>query len=343
MKTWAAVLTTPCIPISRPRSGRAMRTYVVKRLVLFIPTLVIVTVLVFGILRVVPGDPAMLILGGESGDDEFTEEQLAALRAKLGTDRNIIIQYFTWTGNMLKGDFGTSYFYEGDQVIDDLIDRVPTTVELALLALVLASVMAVPLGVISALKQDTITDYVTRVLSITGIATPNFWVAIMSIYFLVLFFNWAPPLAYVDPWEDPWTNFQQLIFPALALGTSNMAFITRITRSAMLEVLHEDYIRTARSKGLSENIVIFRHALRNALLPVVTLSGYEFGRLISGTVIIEVIFLVPGMGRLLITSILHRDFPMIQATIVLVAVVVLVLNLILDLFYAYLNPRIRYN
>ena len=320
-----------------------MRTYIAKRFILFIPTLLLVTVMVFSVLRVVPGDPAMLILGGETGDDEFTEEQLAALRAKLGTDRNIVVQYATWVGKMLKGDFGTSYFYEGDQVIDDLKMRIPTTVELAVLSLLLASVLAVPLGVISALKQDTFTDYLTRVFSITGIATPNFWVAIMTIYLLVLLFNWAPPLAYVDPWEDPWVNLQQLIFPAIALGTSNMAFITRITRSAMLEVLHEDYIRTARSKGLAEKVVIFRHALRNALLPVVTLSGYEFSRLISGTVIIEVIFLVPGMGRLLITSILHRDFPMIQATIVLIAVCVLVINLFLDLVYAWLNPRIRYN
>ncbi len=319
-----------------------MRTYIAKRFILFIPTLLIVTVVVFSILRVIPGDPALLILGGEEGDDDFTEAQLAALRHKLGTDRPIVIQYTSWVGNMLKGDFGISYFYEGDLVIDDLKNRIPTTVQLAVMALFLATVMAVPLGVVSALKQDTFTDYVTRILSITGIATPNFWVAIMSIFFLVLFFNWAPPLAYVDPWEDPWVNLQQLMFPALALGTSNMAFITRITRSAMLEVLHEDYIRTARSKGLSEKIVIFRHALRNALLPVVTLSGYEFGRLISGTVIIEVIFLIPGMGRLLITSILHRDFPMIQATIVLIAVVVLVLNLALDLCYAWLNPRIRY-
>jgi len=320
-----------------------MRNYITKRFVLFIPTLMIVTVVVFSILRVIPGDPALLILGGESGEDEFSQEQLDALRHKLGTDRNIIVQYGSWVGNMLKGDFGVSYFYEGDQVIDDLKMRIPTTVQLAVMALLLATVMAVPLGVVSALKQDTYTDYLTRIVSITGIATPNFWVAIMSIYFLVAFFNWAPPLAYVNPWEDPWVNFQQLIFPALALGTSNMAFITRITRSAMLEVLHEDYIRTARSKGLSEKIVIFRHALRNALLPVVTLSGYEFGRLISGTVIIEVIFLIPGMGRLLITSILHRDFPMIQATIVLIAVVVLVLNLALDLCYAWLNPRIRYS
>jgi peptide/nickel transport system permease protein len=243
---------------------------------------------------------------------------------------------------MFKGDFGISYFYEGDKVFDDVKDRIPVTMQLGLMSLLLAGIVAVPMGVISALKQDTIGDYATRVITIAGIALPNFWVAVMMIYFLVLIFNWAPPLAYVPPWEDPWVNLQQLIFPAIALGTSNMAFIARITRSAMLEVLHEDYIRTARAKGLKEGTVIFRHGLRNALLPVVTLSGYEFGRLISGTVIIEVIFLVPGMGRLLITSIFHRDFPMIQAVIVLIAVLVLVTNLLMDLTYAWLNPRIRY-
>jgi peptide/nickel transport system permease protein len=305
--------------------------------------MLLVTILVFSILRVVPGDPALLILGGEEGDDTFTQEQLDALRAKLGTDKPIYIQYTRWVANMFRGDFGVSYFYEGDLVLDDIKDRIPVTLELGLMSLFLAGIVAIPLGVISAIKQDTLGDYVTRVITIAGIALPNFWVAVMTIFFLVLIFNWAPPLAYVPPWEDPWVNFQQLIFPAIALGTSNMAFIARITRSAMLEVLHEDYIRTARSKGLGERIVIFRHALRNALLPVVTLTGYEFGRLISGTVIIEVIFLVPGMGRLLITSIFHRDFPMIQAIIVLIAVIVLVLNLLLDLTYAWLNPKIRYS
>ena len=320
-----------------------MRTYVIKRSLLFLPTLLIVTVLVFGVLRIIPGDPALLILGGEEGDDDFTQQQLEDLRAKLGTDKPIYVQYMVWVGNMLRGDFGTSYFYEGDQVIEDIVARLPVTVELGLLALVMASGVAIPMGVISAIKQDTIGDYATRVITIAGIALPNFWVAVMTIFFLILFFKWAPPLDYASPWEDPWTNFQQLIFPAFALGTSNMAFIARITRSAMLEVLHEDYIRTARSKGLKEATVIGRHALRNALLPVVTLTGYEFGRLISGTVIIEVIFLVPGMGRLLITSITQRDFPIIQAIIVLIAVVVLVLNLLLDLTYGWLNPRIRYN
>jgi peptide/nickel transport system permease protein len=320
-----------------------MRSYIAKRSVLFIPTLFIVTVLVFAILRVVPGDPAVLILGGEEGDDDYSQEQLDALRAKLGTDKPIYIQYLKWVGKMLKGDFGTSYFYEGDQVFDDIKHRLPVTMELGLMSLILASIVAIPLGVISAIKQDTVGDYITRVITIAGIALPNFWVAVMTIFFLVLIFQWAPPLAYEKVWDDPWTNFQQLIFPAFALGTSNMAFIARITRSAMLEVLHEDYIRTARSKGLREGTIISRHALRNALLPVVTLTGYEFGRLISGTVIIEVIFLVPGMGRLLITAITSRDFPVIQAIVVLIAVVVLLLNLLLDLTYAWLNPRIRYS
>ena len=239
-----------------------MKTYIIKRSFLFVPTLVIVTVLVFAILRVVPGDPAVLILGGEEGDDDYTQEQLDALRAKLGTDKPIYIQYIRWVGNMLQGDFGTSYFYEGDKVIDDIKHRLPVTIELGLMSLIMASIVAIPLGVLSAIKQDTIGDYVTRVITIMGIALPNFWVGVMTIFFLVLFFGWAPPLDYKNVWDEPWSNFQQLVFPAIALGTSNMAFIARITRSAMLEVLHEDYIRTARSKGLREGTVISRHALR---------------------------------------------------------------------------------
>jgi peptide/nickel transport system permease protein len=206
-----------------------------------------------------------------------------------------------------------------------------------------ASVVAVPLGVLSAIKQDSIGDYAGRIITIAGIALPNFWIAILMVFFLILFFEWIPPLGYENLWEDPWTNLQQLTFPALALGFSNMAFIARITRSAMLDVFREDYIRTARSKGLAERIVVIRHALKNALLPVVTVGGYEFGRLLAGTVIIEVIFMIPGVGRFLVESIFHRDFPAVQAVIVILAVMVLVLNLFMDLMYAMLNPRIRYS
>ena len=323
-----------------------MKTYITKRTLLFIPTMFLVTVAVFVIMRIVPGDPALMILGeGEEGAaDNLTEEKLEKLRAKLGTDRPIYVQYGTWVGNMFKGDLGKSYFYEGKpEVTFYLKDRIPTTVELTLMSLVLASIVAVPLGVLSAIKQDSVSDYAARIITLLGIALPNFWVAVMTIFFLVLLFQWAPPLAYEKVWDNPWTNFQQLIFPAIALGTSNMAFIARITRSAMLEVLREDYIRTARSKGLAERVVVYRHALRNALLPVVTLFGFELGRLISGTVIIETIFLVPGMGKLLIDSIGNRDYPMIQAVVLMIAITVLVMNLFADLLYAWLDPRIRYS
>ena len=322
-----------------------MQAYIVKRTLLFIPTLILVTIVIFALLRVVPGDPAVMLLSGErdSGDDEdYTQKQLAELRAKLGTDRPIVIQYATWFGNMLRLDFGTSFFYQSP-VSEDLKSKFPVTLELAILATLLAIIVAVPLGVISAIKQDTLGDYVTRIITIGGVAMPSFWLAILIIFVLVLVFGWMPPIVYVSLWDDPGGNLKQMFFPALALGFSNMAFIARVTRSAMLEVFREDYIRTARSKGLAEKIVITRHALKNALLPVVTIAGYEFGRLLGGTVIIEVIFMVPGIGRLLVTSIFRRDFPEIQAVIVLITVLVLVLNMVLDLLYAWLNPRIRYS
>ena len=318
-----------------------MQAYLAKRVVLFVPTLILVTAFVFLILRVVPGDPAVMLLQGADADEEYTLEELNAMRAKLGTDRPMYIQYGDWIWKMLRMDFGRSYFYD-NPVSEQVVKRFPITLELTVLATLLASVVAVPLGVVSAIRQDTLGDYAARLITIAGIALPNFWVAIMLIFLLVMWFNWLPPLGYANLWEKPAINLQQLIFPAIALGFSNMAFIARVTRSAMLEVFREDYIRTARSKGLGEGAVIYRHALKNALLPVVTVSGYEFGRLIGGTVIIEVIFSVPGVGRLLIDSIFHRDFPMIQAIVMIIAVMVLVLNMLLDMFYAWLNPRIRY-
>ena len=323
-----------------------MQTYILKRTLLFVPTLIFVTIVVFVILRVVPGDPALMLISGdgsdEAGQGDITEQLLADMRAKLGTDRNIVVQYADWVWGMLRLDFGMSYWWD-TPVADDLKDRFPITLELTLLALIWASVIAVPLGVISAIRQDSIGDYAGRMITIAGIALPNFLIAILMIFFLIKWFEWIPPLGYENVWEDPWKNMQQLFFPALALGFSNMAFIARITRSAMLDVFREDYIRTARSKGLSESAVVTRHALKNAMLPVITVSGYEFGRLLAGTVIIEVIFMVPGVGRFLIDSIFHRDFPAVQAVVVILAVIVLVLNLVLDLMYAWLNPRIRYS
>jgi peptide/nickel transport system permease protein len=292
-------------------------------------------------LRVIPGDPAEVKLAGETGDSNFTPAELHALQVKLGTDQPLYAQYGKWLWDMVHLDFGQSMFFE-EPIVDDLAEKFPITLELTVLAMVIATVIAVPLGLVSAIKQDTSADYIARVISIAGVALPNFWVGILIVYFLVLMFAWMPPLGYAALWDDPLTNLQQLFFPALALGIYQMAFTARVTRSSMLEVYREDYTRTARGKGLAERVVILRHALKNALLPVVTISGYEFGRLLAGTVVIETIFMIPGMGRLLIDSVFHRDYTEVQAIVMVITATVLILNLALDLVYGWLNPRIRY-
>ena len=325
-----------------------MQAYIGKRVLLFFPTLILVTIIVFTLLRVVPGDPALLLLGGGSEGESFTQEDLARMRATLGTDRPIFVQYGDWFLNMWRLDFGNSFYFQSGQhkldapVFGFIAKRFPITFELTLLAVLMASFVAIPLGVVSAIKQDSISDYAARIVTITGIAIPNFWLAIIMLLLLAIVFDWMPPLGYAQIWDDPAKNLQQMAFPALALGLGNMAFIARVTRSAVLEVFREDYIRTARSKGLTERVVVYRHTLKNALLPVVTVGGYEFSRLLAGTVIIELIFSVPGMGRLLIDAVSHRDFPLVQGIVVVMAVMVMVLNLMLDVTYAWLNPRIRY-
>ena len=278
---------------------------------------------------------------GESGDQSYTQEQLEILQKKLGSDKPIHIEYGTWLWGLLRGDLGVSTYYE-TPIAEDLVDKVPVTLELALLALLLAIVAAVPLGILSAIMQDTPLDYIARVVAIGGVALPTFWVGILVIYFLVLLFDWLPPFGYAHIWEDPGKNLQQVIFPALALGFYNMALIARSTRSAMLEVFREDYIRTARSKGLREHLIITRHALKNAFLPVLTLAGWQFGMLLAGTVIIEEIFVLPGIGSLLIDRILKRDFATVQATVMMITAMVLLLNLVIDVIYGWLDPRIRY-
>lgn len=318
-----------------------MKQYIARRFVLFIPTLLLTTIIVFVLFFLVPGDTALFILTGEEGAGAVTEEDIANLRHELGLDRPIHIQYFSWIWGILQGDLGDSIWYK-TPVIDELKDKFAVTLQLAIMGIILAFILAVPLGMLSAVKQDTLPDYVCRIISLIGIALPTFWLAILIIYGLAYFFNWLPPLGYATLWEDPFLNLQQLIFPALAIAFHDMAFTARVTRSSMLEVLREDYVRTARSKGLHELSVIGRHALKNAILPVVTVSGYQFARLLGGVIIVETIFVVPGLGRFLIESIIHRDFVVIQAVILLTAAVVLGLNLIIDLLYGILDPRIRY-
>ena len=319
-----------------------MTGYFFQRFALFVPTLILVSFVVFAIMRFLPGDPAIAMLS-QGGEGSYTKEDVQRMQEKLGTDKQFHVQYAEFIKGLVTGDFGESFFYTDIPVAEMLETRFPLSVELALFALILSYVVAVPLGVLSAVKQDGWFDSVARLFTVGGIALPPFVVGLLTIFILARFFGWLPPLGYAQLWTDPLTNLQQLIFPALVLGYFNMAFATRVTRSAMLEVLREDYIRTARSKGLHETIVIARHALKNAFLPVLTVAGFQLSRLIGGAVIIEVIFVIPGVGSLLVNSVLIRDYPIVQSTVMLIAVVVLVLNLIVDLAYGWINPRIRFS
>ena len=317
-----------------------MQQYVVKRLLLFIPTILLVTILVFVLMRMIPGDPAFLILAG-GGEGSFTQEDLDNLRQELGTDRHILVQYGDWLWGLLHGDMGTALFY-GTAVADELGPRIPLTIELAVLAAILSFILAVPLGMLSALKQDSWLDYAARIFTFTGISIPIFVTGLVVVYLLVRIFGWFPPFGYAHIWEDPWKNLQQMIFPALTLAFFQMNFTARVTRSAMLEVMRDDYIRTARSKGLKETRVVFLHALKNAMLPIITVSGWALGLLLGGTIIIEKIFVIPGMGALLLQAITARDYVLIMGDVLVFALAVLIVNLTVDMIYGWLDPRIRY-
>ena len=317
-----------------------MRQYAIKRIALIIPTVLLVTIIVFTVMRLLPGDPALVILS--EGDASFTQEELEDLRRQLGTDRPIVVQYVDWIGGLVQGDLGTSIWRSGQPVTKLVGDRIFRTLELAVLAILIAVLFAVPLGVISAIKPDSVIDYFSRVIALVGISIPTFFAGLLVVLVLSRGFGWLPPLGYEDLWDNPWKNLQQMFLPALALGFYDMAFIARVTRSSMMEIIREDYMRTARAKGLGERIVLVRHGLKNAVLPILTISGWQFGRLFGGTVIIESIFKVPGIGTLLIETVFQRDFPTIQAIIIVIAVSIVIINLLVDLLYGLLDPRIRY-
>ena len=322
-----------------------MRQYALKRVGLFIPTILLITIIVFVVMRLIPGDVCLAILS--DGEAAYTQEELQQCRLDMdlyksdNTFVNLFLQYTDWIGGAVQGKFGDSLWFNAPVMVE-LADRIPVTVELTVLAMLIAVVFAVPLGVLSAIKPESPLDYVARAFTLGGIAMPTFLVAILMIVFLVKIFGWLPPLGYKPLWVDPWANLQQMIFPALTLAIYEMAFVARVTRSAMMDIIREDYMRTARSKGLSESVVVLRHGLKNALLPVLTISGWIFARLFGGTVIIETIFLVPGMGRILIESIFQRDYTLIQAEIVIIATFIVTINLAVDLLYGVLDPRIRY-
>jgi len=316
-----------------------MRTYLAKRLLLIVPTLLGVASLVFVIMRVIPGDVALLIIGGDAG--HVDPKQLSAMRQQLGLDQPLPVQFGTWVWGVVRFDFGNS-LWTGQPVTEELLIRLPLSLELALLSTLVSVIIAVPLGMLAAIRQDTWVDYAVRVVSIGGLAIPSFWIGILCILALVIFFGWGPPLEFTPPWIDPWANLQMMIWPVVTVGYRYAAVTTRMTRSTVLEVLREDYIRTAWAKGLREGAVVVRHALKNAMLPVITLIGTEFAFLIGGLVVTETVFTLNGIGRFVVDAVAHRDYPVVQALVFLIAFSFVIVNLLVDLTYAWFDPRIRY-
>jgi peptide/nickel transport system permease protein len=317
-----------------------MRTYILHRILLMIPTLLGAVTLIFLIMRLLPGDVALYILGSDESS-EMNREALQRIRNELGLDQPLIVQYGEWVWKALRFDFGNSYWTR-QPVIEELGRRYPMTASLAFFSLILGTLIAIPIGVLSAVRQDTMVDYAARIFSIAGLSIPSFWLAILLILGLVHYFKWLPPLDYAPFWVDPWLNFKQLAFPALVTGYRLSAIGARMTRSSILEVLREDYVRTARAKGVQERLVVLRHALKNALLPVITIIGIELLVLFGGLVVVETVFTIPGIGRFLVDAITHRDYPSIQALVFVFSAFVLVINLLVDIIYGVLDPRIRY-
>jgi peptide/nickel transport system permease protein len=317
-----------------------VRTYILKRVLLIVPTLLGVAAIVFLIMRVIPGDVALMILGGDEGGG-VDQQQVAALRERLGLDRPLIVQFGAWLWGVLRFDFGNS-LWTGQPIVHELAIRLPLSLQLALMATFVSVLIAIPLGTLAAVRQDTWVDYTVRVVSIGGLAIPSFWIGILCILFLVIYFGWGPPLEFTPPWVDPWVNLQMMVWPVVTVGYRYAAVTTRMTRSTVLEVLREDYIRTAWAKGLRDRAVVVRHALKNSMLPVITLVGTEFAFLIGGLVVTETVFTLNGIGRFVVEAVAHRDYPVVQALVFLIAFSFVVVNLLVDLTYAWFDPRIRY-
>ena len=316
-----------------------MLRYIVNRLLLMIPTLIGVAILVFILLRMMPGDIVELKLLAEGGGVDAAT--LEAERARLGLDKSLWGQFVDWMTGLATLDFGVS-MWTGRPVIEEISSRLELSMQVALMATFLAIIIAIPLGTLSALFKDTWIDHVIRVFAIAGLAVPSFWLGMVIILLLLLNFNWIPPLTYTPIYEDPWRNLSQLIWPAMAVGYRYSAVATRMMRSTILEVLQEDYIRTARAKGVLERLVIARHALRNAMLPVITVIGLEFAFLIGGLVVTEQVFNLNGLGKLFVETVTRGDFTMVQALVMLIAGFFIIINFIVDLLYAVFDPRVRY-
>src|SRR5215471_3012452 len=317
-----------------------MSTYIFRRILWIVPTLLGAVTLIFLLMRLLPGDVALYILGADESSTS-NQQALEDIRHELGLDQPLIVQYGRWLWGAARLDFGNSYWTH-QPVIEELKNRYPMTAYLAFMSLLLGTLIAIPIGVLSAIRQDTLVDYAARLFVIAGLSIPNFWLAILVILGMVHYFAWLPHLNYEPFWVNPWLNFKQLVFPALITGYRLSAIGARMTRSSLLEVLRDDYVRTARAKGVLERLVVLKHALRNALLPVITIIGVELLVLFGGVVVIETVFTIPGVGRYLVDAIIHRDYPSIQALVFVFSVFVVLVNLLIDVVYGFLDPRIRY-
>jgi peptide/nickel transport system permease protein len=313
-----------------------VRRYVIRRILLLFPTVILLSFLVFSIIRVLPGDVVELMVSeGGYADDE------AELRDMLGLDKPLLSQYLSYMKGALTGDLGVS-LWSGQPVLTEISRRLPISFELALMALLWTFILGVPIGVISALKQDTGMDYTLRSLAIGGLSIPGFWIATLILVFGSIWFKWVPPMNYISFEENPIQNLSQLVVPSFVLSLALSAAIMRMTRTMMLEVMREDYIRTARAKGLTRLTVVVRHALKNAMIPVVSIMGIQLAFLVGGTIIMETIFVLPGMGKYLLDAIAWRDYPVIQGINLFICTLIITINLCVDLLYGFLDPRIRH-
>ena len=316
-----------------------MYKYLVKRFLLMLPTLFGVALVTFLLIRVIPGDVVELRYSGDRGS--VSQDVIDQERARIGLDKPVWQQFASWMLGVVRFDFGTS-MWTGAPILEEIKLRFALSLQLAVMATIVAVVLAIPLGVLSALKQDTWIDYAVRLFSIAGLAMPSFWLGIVLILVMLVVFKWLPPMVYTPFWVNPVQNMAQLIWPALAVGYRYSAVATRMTRSAMLEVLREDYIRTARAKGLMQKLILSRHALKNVMLPVLTVVALEFAFLIGGLVVTEQVFNLNGIGLLFVQAVAHRDYTLLQALVMLVAGSFIVVNFLMDVAYAWIDPRIRY-
>ncbi|UYZ12647.1 ABC transporter permease [Brevibacillus sp. WF146] len=313
-----------------------MGSYVIKRIVGLVPILFGISVLVFTILHLVPGDPASIMLGTNA-----TPEAIAALRTRMGLDEPLITQYLSWLGGLVKGDFGVSV-HTGEEILPQILKRFSITLQLTLFAVLIGWTIAIPLGILSAIRVHSKTDIVVRIATLLGISVPNFAVGTLLLLVLSLYFGWFPPIDVVSFWEDPGEALQVFLLPAVTMGIVIAAGVLRMTRSAFLETMEKDFIRTAWAKGNSMWTVVFGHALRNSSIPIVTIAGMQIGYLLGGSVIVEQLFSIPGLGQYVLEGIYQRDYPVVQGGVLFVALVFVLVNLLIDIIYTWIDPRIKY-